>query len=86
MRKIILNMQMSADGLFCGPHNEMDWMSGTPDEELNNDIVSFLAKFNDGFMGYEAAKGAIPFWKQTAKNPKASKDVIAMAQAVNNYF
>ncbi len=34
MRKVFLNMTMTFDGFFAGPHGELDWMSQTPDQEL----------------------------------------------------
>jgi len=36
MRRVFLNMTMTLDGFFCGPNGELDWMSQTPDQELND--------------------------------------------------
>lgn len=51
MRKVLLNMTMTLDGFFCGPNGELDWMSQTPDQELNDDIVAFFQEVDDGFIG-----------------------------------
>ena len=83
MRKIVLNMTMTFDGFFCGPNGELDWMSQTPDQELNDDIVAFFQGVDQGFIGYPTASGMIPYWLGVAQNPAASKEERAIAQAVN---
>jgi len=83
MRKIVLNMTMTFDGFFCGPNGELDWMSQTPDQELNNDIVAFFQGVDQGFIGYPTASGMIPYWLNVAQTPSASKEERAIAQAVN---
>jgi dihydrofolate reductase len=83
MRKVFLNMTMTLDGFFCGPNGELDWMSQTPDQELNDDIVAFFQGVDQGFIGYPTASGMIPYWLGVAQNPAASKEERAIAQAVN---
>jgi len=83
MRKVLLNMTMTLDGFFCGPNGELDWMSQTPDQELNGDIVAFFQEVDDGFIGYPTASGMIPYWLGVAQNPSASSEDRAIAQAVN---
>jgi dihydrofolate reductase len=83
MRKVFLNMTMTLDGFFCGPNGELDWMSQTPDQELNNDLVAFFQGVDQGFIGYPTASGMIPYWLGVAQNPAASKEASAIAQAVN---
>ena len=83
MRKVFLSMTMTFDGFFAGPHGELDWMSQTPDQELNDDIVAFFQGIDRGFIGYPTASGMIPYWLNVAKNPSASKAERAIAQVVN---
>src|SRR5215469_11330629 len=83
MRKVFLNMTMTLDGFFCGPNGELDWMSQTPDQELNDDIVAFFQGVDQGFIGYPTASGMIPYWLGVAQNPAASNEERAIAQAVN---
>jgi dihydrofolate reductase len=83
MRKVVLNMTMTLDGFFAGPHGELDWMVQTPDQELNDDIVAFFRGIDRGFIGYPTASGMIPYWLNVANNPSASKAERAIAQAVN---
>ena len=85
MRKVFLNMTMTLDGFFCGPNGELDWMSQTPDQELNDDIVAFFQGVDQGFIGYPTASGMIPYWLNVAQNPSASKEERAIAQAVNTF-
>ncbi|HZR41608.1 MAG TPA: dihydrofolate reductase family protein [Ktedonobacteraceae bacterium] len=84
MRKVVLNMTMTLDGFFAGPNGELDWMSRTPDQELNDDIVAFFQGIDRGFIGYPTASGMIPYWLSVANNPSASKAERAIAQVVNN--
>ena len=84
MSKVVLNMTMTFDGFFAGPHGELDWMSQTPDQELNDDIVAFFQGFDRGFIGYPTARGMIPYWLNVAQNPSASSEERAIAQAVNS--
>jgi len=83
MRKVFLSMTMTFDGFFAGPHDELVWMSQTPDQELNDDIVAFFQGIDRGFIGYPTASEMIPYWLNVAKNPSASKAERAIAQAVN---
>jgi dihydrofolate reductase len=83
MRKVFLYMTMTFDGFFAGPHGELDWMSQTLDQELTDDIVAFFQGIDRGFIGYPTALGMIPYWLNVAKNPAASNEERALAQAVN---
>ena len=76
-------MTMTFDGFFAGPHGELDWMSQTPDQELNDHMVAFFQGIDRGFIGYPTASGMIPYWLTVAKDPSTSKAERAIAQAVN---
>ena len=75
-------MTMSADGFFCGPNGELDWMSQVHDKELNDDDVAFFRTFDQGFIGYPTAIGMIPYWQNVAQSPEASEEGKAIANAV----
>ncbi len=83
MRKVFLNMTMTLDGFFCGPNGELDWMSQVPDQELNDDTLAFFQGADQGFIGYPTASGMLPYWRNVAQNPAASKAERAIAQTVN---
>jgi dihydrofolate reductase len=83
MRNVILYMTTTADGFIAGPNNELDWMLGTPDQELSDDIVGLVRASDAGFLGYPVAQGMIPFWESTAANSAASSATRDPAAAVN---
>jgi dihydrofolate reductase len=83
MAKLVLTMTMSLDGFFSGPGGELDWMTQAPDPEFSRDNVSFFDRFDRGFIGYPAASGMLPFWRNVASDPQAPADQRALAQAVN---
>src|SRR5436190_1854268 len=78
MRKVFLYMTMTFDGFFSGPNGELDWMSQTPDQELNDDIVALLKSADAGLMGFPTASLMIPYWVDAAKNPSTSKGELAI--------
>ena len=84
VRKVFLYMTMTCDGFFAGPHGELDWMSQTPDQELTDDTAALFQGFDSGFIGYPTASGMIPYWLNVAQNPAATKEELAIAQAVNS--
>jgi dihydrofolate reductase len=83
MRKVILYMTVTLDGFIAGPNNELDWMTQTPDQEQNEDIVALLRGADAGIMGYPTATGMIPYWSSVAKNPSTSKGEHTIAQAIS---
>jgi dihydrofolate reductase len=83
MRKVILYMTATVDGFIAGPNKELDWMVGTPDQELNDDIVALVQASDAGFLGYPVAQGMIPYWESAAADPSASAGTRDLATAVN---
>jgi dihydrofolate reductase len=84
MRKVILYMTTTVDGFIAGPNNELDWMVGTSDQGLNDDIVALLRASDAGFLGYPVARGMIPYWESVAADPSASPAARDLAAAVNS--
>jgi len=84
MRNVILYMTTTVDGFIAGPDNELDWMLGTSDQELNDDIVALVRASDAGFLGYPVAQGMIPYWESTAADPAASSATRDLANAVNS--
>jgi dihydrofolate reductase len=76
-------MTTTLDGFIAGPGNELDWMTGTPDQALNDDIVALLLQSDAGFLGYPAAQGMIPYWEGVAADTSASQASRDFAAAVN---
>jgi len=84
VRNVILYMTTTMDGFIAGPNNELEWMLGISDQELNDDIVGLLRASDAGFLGYPVALGMIPFWESAAVDPSASSATRDLAAAVNS--
>jgi dihydrofolate reductase len=84
MRNVILYMTTTVDGFIAGPNNELDWMLGTSDKDLNDDIVALVRSSDAGFLGYPVAQGMIPYWESAAADPSASSATRDLATAVNS--
>ncbi|HEY2505502.1 MAG TPA: dihydrofolate reductase family protein [Streptosporangiaceae bacterium] len=83
MRKVVLYMTTTLDGFIAGPGNELDWMTGAPDQALNDDVVALLQQSDAGFLGYPVAQGMIPYWEGVAADTSASQASRDFAAAVN---
>ncbi len=78
MRKIILQMMVSADGYFEGPNREIDWHN--VDNEFNENAVEFLNTVDTLLFGrvtYELMAG---YWP----TPFARDDDPIIAERMNN--
>lgn len=63
MRKLKLQMQMSADGFVGGPNGAMDWLVFNWDDALNQYVKDVLTSNIDLIvMGRKLAEGFIPHW------------------------
>jgi dihydrofolate reductase len=70
MRKLKLQVQISADGFVAGPNGEMDWML----REMDGDLMDFVNDLTDSsdciVMGRKLAEGFIPYWENVIANPQ----------------
>jgi dihydrofolate reductase len=62
MRKLILQMQMSADGFVAGPNGEMHWMESDWDEEIRNYVSELTLVVDCIVLGRKLAPGFIESW------------------------
>jgi dihydrofolate reductase len=83
MRKVFLYMTTTLDGFIAGPNGELDWMTGTPDPALDEDILALLRASDGGLLGYPVATGMIPYWESAAADTSASQASREFAAAVN---
>lgn len=77
MRRLILMMSVSLDGLMEGPNHELDWQS--IDEELHqhfNDELRTMGAFLDGRLTYELMAG---YWPTADEDPASSPTVAEFA-------
>lgn len=63
MRKVILHMRMTLDGLLCGPHGELDWMfrqPTSPDQEA--ELLRFEREVGTTLLGRAAYLQQAAYW------------------------
>ncbi len=71
MRKLKLQMQVSADGFVAGTNGEMDWMAWNWDDELKQYVTNLTEPIDCILLGRKLAEGFIPHWAAVAANPDA---------------
>lgn len=69
MRKLKLQVQITADGFIGGPNGEMDWMVFDWDEPLKAYVSKLTEPVDCIVMGRKLAEGFIPYWASVANNP-----------------
>ena len=87
MRKLKLQVQMSADGFVGGPNGELDWMRWDMDDKLSafinvltdsSDTILLGRKMTPGFIGYwENVKPESPEYDFAQKMVNTSKVVFS---------
>lgn len=70
MRKLVLQMQVSADGYVAGLNGELDWMTWNWDDELKNVVSTITANIDCIILGRKLAQGFIPHWAARCENPE----------------
>jgi dihydrofolate reductase len=79
MRKVILFMHISLDGMACGPHDEMDWTT-MDDDSIGEFLIPDLQKTVDTMLvGRILYQGFEQFWPTVPKNPKSSPALVEFA-------
>ena len=62
MRKLVLQMRISADGFVCGPNGEIDWLLRTMDESAISWIEDTLLQAGVHIMGSRTFYDMINYW------------------------
>lgn len=62
MRKLKIQVQVTADGYMGGPNGEMDWMTFPWSDDLNDYLDSVQAGVDAMVLGRRLAEGFIPTW------------------------
>jgi len=70
MRKLKLQVQMTADGFVCGPNDELDWMSFNWDETTIKYVNDLTDSSDTILLGRKMTPGFISYWLETVKDPK----------------
>jgi len=77
MRKLKLQMQVTADGFVAGPEGELDWMTWNMDEKLH-DFINHLTDTSDTILlGRKMSPGFIKYWEHEIAKPQGSQYAFA---------
>lgn len=70
MRKLKLQVQISADGFIAGPNGEMDWMTWNWDDKLKKFVDELHLSVDTILLGRKMADGFIKHWTSLVEKPK----------------
>ena len=77
MRKLKLQMQITADGFVAGPEGQLDWMTRTMDEK----VIAFINHLTDTsdtiLLGRKMTSGFIKYWEHAITQPDSPEYVFA---------
>ncbi len=74
MKKLKLQMQLSADGFVCGPNGELDWMTWEWDDQLKAYATELTNSFDTILLGRKMTDGFIKHWTDVVENHADSPD------------
>jgi dihydrofolate reductase len=77
MRKLKLQMQMTADGFVAGPEGQLDWMTWNMDEKLQGFIMHLTDTSDTILMGRNMTPGFISYWEHEITKPEGTQHVFA---------
>ena len=73
MRKLKLQVQMTADGFIAGLNGEMDWIVWNWDDELKKYVTDITEPVDCIVLGRKLAEGFIPHWASNPEQEGADK-------------
>lgn len=71
MRKLKLQMQVSADGYVAGPEGQLDWMTWNWDEKLAGYVIALTDTVDTILLGRKMTDGFVAHWENTATQPES---------------
>lgn len=76
MRKLILQVQTSLDGLVAGPNGELDWMwiSGKRDNESFQKVIAIAENCDTILLGRKMTPGFVQHWENVVDNQPDSHE------------
>ena len=70
MRKLKLQMNITADGFVAGPEGQLDWMTWNLDERLLGFIMQLTDTSDTILLGRKMTPGFINYWEQEIGKPE----------------
>src|SRR3569623_3759552 len=67
MRKLILKMSMSVDGIVAGPNGEVDWLFRTSDPESQAWTVAAISNVGIHAMGSKTYRDMAAYWQPSTE-------------------
>lgn len=77
MRKLKLQMQITADGFVAGPEGQLDWMTWNMDEKLIGFINHLTDTSDTILLGRKMTDGFIKYWEGVIKQPQSPEYTFA---------
>lgn len=74
MRKLTLQMQVTADGFVAGPNGELDWMSQDVDALQLKQLKQLTESMDTILMGRKMADGFTSYWEHVVDNQPDSAE------------
>jgi dihydrofolate reductase len=69
MRKLKLQMQISADGYAAGPNGELDWMTWDWDDKLKKFVGDLTESVDTIILGRKMTDNFVSAWTGISRNP-----------------
>lgn len=75
MRKLKLQMHMSADGFVAGPERQLDWIGTIGADKALGDLMNALLDSSDTMiLGRRTAEEIVSYWENVASNEAGSPE------------
>jgi dihydrofolate reductase len=84
MRKIILFMHLSLDGMIAGSNGELGW-ANMADQSIGQHLIpELLSTVDTMVLGHNLYKGFEQSWSVVAKDPNSPQDLVEFANWIIN--
>src|SRR5258706_9048980 len=77
MRKLKLQMQITADGFVAGPEGQLDWMTREMDEKIKAFINQLTDTSDTILLGRKMTRGFIKYWEHTITHAESPEYAFA---------
>jgi dihydrofolate reductase len=75
MRKLILQMNMTADGFVADTNGQLEWMLPETDEKQKQNLNELTKSIDTILLGKKMATEAIPHWEKVAQGKQQDPEV-----------